>query len=496
MTRKTEDSPLTSSIRRRRRALVSFSALALATGAAFATGTRLRAQFPAQTRVAPSRPTQVAQAAPPDTLDESRIAASSEAGGPGGQKASGDVEAVGQEQYRTFYQVYDLVKRNYVDKLPSDTAMSHGAIKGMLASLKDPNSFFIEPNDRRTFDQEADGTFAGIGAALFTRAQKRDGYTEYKIVVVGALPGSPAQKAGLKSGDVITHVDSRWVLGVDPGVAVNKALKRVQARDADEDELVKAVEAAQARIKGGIGLMAAQLKLRSGVGEPRTVTIQRPGAREPMTLAMTTAETRVTPVVAKTLPGGIAYIKVNVFSEATFPAFKTALAALPKQPGLVLDLRNNPGGLLDPARNIAGALTRGGNFAFEIGPGNKRTPLLATPSAFHATRPVIVLVDGGTASTAEALAASLKDKQVGTLVGGKTFGDAAAQTFYPLPDESAFLLTTGKLVGPSGTDWQGAGLSPGVALRGDTPEERVIARAVSVLKSRAARQVAARLSGS
>jgi carboxyl-terminal processing protease len=391
---------------------------------------------------------------------------------------------VGTKQLDTFMAVHQLVKEYYVDKLPDGSKMSHGAVRAMLATLNDPNSRFLEPAERAALDSEARGRFAGIGAALAIVPQKRDGYTEYKITVVAPMPGSPAEKADLRPGDVITGVDGKWVLGSDPFLQANRVIKRYQVRDADEDEVTKAIEAAEARVRGGIGLGGAQKKLTMGEGEKRTLSVQRLGAKDPLKVELTTAATQVDPLVAKTLPGGVAYVKINAFTEDSGTRFKEALAGLPKQPGLLLDLRGNPGGLLDPAKSIAAQLTRGGTVAVAVGPGKRRSTI-SVPASNGAAPPVIVLVDKGTASTAEMLAATLKDKGVGTLVGSRTFGDALAQTLYPLPDGSAFTLTTGKILSPTGTDWQRVGLAPGVAVAGGTPEEQVIAKAVSVLRDRA-----------
>lgn len=397
---------------------------------------------------------------------------------------AGAVDDVGMDPLETFMQVHRLVKEMYVDKLPDDRKMAHGAIRAMLADLNDPNSRFLESEEREALEAESRGRFAGIGAALSVIGHKRDGYTEHKITVMAPLPGSPAEKAGLRPGDVITDVDGKWVLGADPAIAVNRIFKRVQSRDADEDELEKAVEAAQARVKGGMTILAAQKKLVLGQNEKRTVTIQRAGVKEPIKREMTTAITQVDPVTAKVLPGGVGYIRLTAFTEKSAAAFKTALASLPAQPGLVLDLRGNPGGLLLPVKEIAQSLTNGGNLFVEVGPGGKRRSVAAPRAKTPVARPVVVLVDRGTASSAEVLAATLRDKKTGTLVGAKTFGDAQVQTLYPLPDGTGYTLTTGKLQGPGGTQWQSVGLTPGVAVAQAASEEQVIHRAVTVLKNR------------
>ena len=468
--------------RRRMGTFASITAVGLATGFAWAAGSRLNAGLPE--RLLDRSTTRIAQASG-DGANPGRLRRVA-------QRPQVSDDDVGLTPLDTFLQVYQLVKQNYVDRLPDDRKMTHGAIRAMLADLNDPNSRFLEPAEREALDNEARGRYAGIGAPVSILARKRDGHTEHKIVIVAPLPGSPAEKAGLRPGDVVTHVDGKWVLGSDPFVAANRVLQRVKARDADEEDLQKAVEAAQQRVRGGMTLVQAQKKLTTGQDAKHTLTVQRAGVKDPVKVEVTTAVTEVAPLVARTLPGGVGYIKLNVLTEKSAAAFKQALADLPRQPGLVLDLRGNPGGLLQPAVEIGAQLTRGGNLFVEMGPQNKRRAVTTPVAQNRATRPIVVLVDRGTAALAEALAASLRDKGVGTLLGGRTFGDAMVQTLYALPDGSAYTLTTGKLLSPGGTSWHGAGLTPQLAVAGSTPEDQVLTRAVSVLKNRANVAAAAR----
>jgi carboxyl-terminal processing protease len=288
---------------------------------------------------------------------------------------------------------------------------------------------------------------------------------------------------------VVTHVNGRWVLGSNPMLEVDRLYKKVQNKDATEEELDKATEAATARIRGGISLVAAFLKLRTGSGDKLNLTVQRAGSPKPLPVSLTTA---VTPVEAAssravTAPGGgeAGYLRLGAFSDRTGKALRDALAALPEGAPLVLDLRGNPGGTLDAAQAVDAALTQGGTFTVQVGPGGKKTNIASPISQTRKPRPVAVLVDAGTASTAEALAASLADKGVGVVVGAsRTFGDGLMQTLYPLPDGSGFLLTTGKFVGPRGTDWNGAGLAPSVTLPAGATDDQAIAAALSALRSR------------
>src|SRR5262249_49801941 len=152
---------------------------------------------------------------------------------------------------------------------------------------------------------------------------------------------------------------------------------------------------------------------------------------------------------------------------------------LARDRGLILDLRGNAGGLLEGAMAVESLLSPGSAFGFEITTGGKQSPLKPTEAISGFSRPVVVLVDRGTASVAEALAASLAGAGIGTIVGGRPFGDASVQMAYSLPDGSAFVLTTGKMLSPRRTDWGTSGLAPQVAVSPNTPEEQVIGTALS-----------------
>jgi carboxyl-terminal processing protease len=395
---------------------------------------------------------------------------------------------------RTFETIYSLVQQYYVDKLPADKQLSRGAVKGMLASLNDPNCYFLEPEQFSLIEAEQRGRYAGIGASLVVRAMPRDGYTEYKIVVAAPIPGSPAEKAGLRPGDVITHVNGRWILGYDPFLRANRMADKLErdANEAQTEEVRKEFTAARTKAQGGIGLFAAHMILRGDTtttkrlnlpAEKIVVTAERPGVRNSISAEMTPTVTEVPPVTARTLPDGAGYVRIPAFTSKTMEQFKTALATLPKDKGIVLDLRGNPGGLTEPAIAVEGMLSSGGVFGYELRPGGKTNPVkpVVYSSVAH---PLVVLSDKGTASVAEALAASLTEKGAATLVGAATFGDSSLQTAYSLPDGSAFVLATGKMLGPRRADWAGVGLTPKVAIAQGVPDDQWLRRAAEALRQR------------
>ena len=498
-----DSSPSSSTVSRGKKgALGALVFVGLATGAAFAAGSHLRARFTHQMTGGPSHSTQLAQSAQ-SSGGAARLSRGGGYGGalvvePAGQDG-GDEEGLGAAEL--FAEVHRHVRDNYVDKLPDANKLSHGAIRAMLAELDDPHSRFLEPEERQALAaQEQQGRYAGIGAALRLVDTKRDGYTEHHLVVAAALPGSPAQKAGLRAGDVITRVDNKYVLTSDPFLALNRVVKRIESGEATEDDVEKlrqGQESTQKKLTSGIALGEAQRRLTLGTGEKRTIAVQRPGEKEPITVELTTAATTATAPTARPLAGGGAlYVHVPSLTVATAKTVADLLdQSAPAGRGVVLDLRDNPGGPLTAVRQIAGlfAPSAKGNGAALLtlqGVRGKRSPVLAAAPANGAppARPLVVLVNRGTAGEAEGLAAALRDRSGATLIGGRTFGDALVQTLYPLADGSGYTLTTGKLLGAtSGASWQDAGLTPAVALGGNVAEEQVLARAVSVLKSRGAK---------
>lgn len=390
------------------------------------------------------------------------------------------------ESLATFEEVYRRVENEFTDPLPSDTKLSQGAVSAMVASLEDPHSYFLNPAQRQLIDNEGKGKFSGIGAGLFLRAQKTEGYTDFKIVVVAPLPGSPAAKAGLKPGDVITRIDGKYVLGYNPLVQYIKVVERWQNKAVTDEELEKSRLATQTKITTGIPFAAAQMALR-GDGTVKQlagktsypITVQRPGVTAPVTVTVTPGTTEVSPVESKTLPNGAAQIKVAAFTDSAPAAVKAALDKLPKNAGVVLDLRGNPGGTFPAAQKITGMLVGAGPLVNEVRAGGKKTPIASTGAALG-TRKITVLVDKGTGSTAEAVAQGLAERGA-TLTGTSTFGDGVAQTLYKLEDGSGFTLTTGKLISPKGVAWTGVGLTPKVAIAPGTPEDQVLARAAATL---------------
>ena len=388
----------------------------------------------------------------------------------------------------TFEQVYALLERNFVDTLPTDTQMAHGAASAMLASLQDPDSRFLEAPEVAELNAEAKGQYKGIGAALAVRrlphakAGEVPAYTEYRLVIVAPLPGSPAEKAGLQPGDTVASVNGQWVYNDAYVYGQTKTLKAVQDDPVTFNKLLSAL---QKKIDGSLSLSQAQTKLTDPALKTISLSVVRAGAAQPLALTLdTSAPTVVSPILARSLPGGIGYIKIAAFTPGADKDFATALAGFGSVPkGLVLDLRNSPGGLLEVGTAIAAKLPSAPTLGYLETKGKKVQPLSVTPDA-PVSYPVVVLVNGGTANTAELLASALQS-QGAKVVGSATFGDASDVKLITLPDGSGFTMTVGKLLTSAHSSFAGTGIKPDVALpntTGDAPVDR----AVDVLSGRVA----------
>ena len=398
-------------------------------------------------------------------------------------------ESVPQAGFSLFETVYGLVRTEYVDALPDKSKMAHGAVKALVASLEDPNSSFVDASQRKLLERESTGILAGIGAALSVRARKVDGFTDYRVVVIDPLPGSPAEAAGIKSGDVVLRIDGKYVFGHSPLLAYNRVLQRWQDRDISDEEVEKARKSTKDRIEGGMPFKDAELLLRGdklGVRsdaakqvakkERVRLTVERDG--KSVDVQVTFGETKVPSATMTPLNASTVLLKIPYFSASAGKDVRTALTAAAGKK-LVIDLRGNPGGDVDAGKAVAGAILGPGIFCAEIGPRGVRK-IVKTTGGVIKTGPVVVLVDRGTASVAEALTACLVERRQVTVVGQTTFGDGALQGVYTLDDGTGFTLTVGILTGNK-TAWPGKGITPSVLMPATTPPAAVLNKAVLLL---------------
>jgi len=326
------------------------------------------------------------------------------------------------EEIRRFVDVFNAVREAYVDPV-DDRKLMQSAIKGLLLDL-DPHSAYLEKSDAQAFDEETNGAYAGIGVEVQVQP---DGM----IKVIAPIDDTPAARAGIKSGDLITAVDGKPVSG-------------------DNDD-------SQGPLRGAAGTRVTLTLLRQGVAKPFDVTVQR--------------ETiRIASVRSRVLEPGLGYLRIAAFQADTAADFERQLDLLQGPSGkalrgIVLDLRSNPGGLLTSAVQIADDLLDRGKIV------STRGRIAISDSQFDATpgdrmhgAPIVVLVDAGSASAAEVLAGALADNHRARIVGSRTFGKGSVQTLLPLDNGDSVKLTTARYYTPSGKSIQARGIAPDVVL--------------------------------
>ena len=329
---------------------------------------------------------------------------------------SPDVESL--DALRAFIEVYEHIKGEYVEEIDDETLLNY-AINGMLTKL-DPHSGYLKPRDVSSLRDSTSGSFGGIGIEI----DVVDGLIE----VIAPIDDSPASRAGILAKDIITHVDKESVRDVS---------------------LQEAIEI----LRGPLGSAVTLGILREDQGKPQEVT-----------LSLERAVIRVTSVKHEMLPHGIGYLRISQFQNRTGSDLIKAIGNLQSQgelKGLILDLRNNPGGVLSAAIEVTDAFINQGLIVSTKG----RDELLdskyeATNATVLANEPIVVLINGGSASAAEIVAGALQDHERGVLIGTPSFGKGSVQTILALENKYALKLTTALYYTPSGRSIQATGIQP------------------------------------
>lgn len=339
------------------------------------------------------------------------------------QSDSSDPATLPWQQARLFAEVYERIKHNYVDRV-SDQKLMDAAIRGMVSSL-DPHSAYLDSEEFEETRLSTMGSYPGVGIEVAA-----DGSA---VKVVDAIQGSPADHAGLRAGDEIVAIDGRQV-----GSDVNGAIEH----------------------------------MRGVSGSTVTLTIHRTGTSGLLKFALRRADVEVHSVSYQSLVPGYGYVRIDSFSDTTPDEVNAAIAALQRDNrsglrGLVLDMRDNPGGVLESSVAVADDFLNSGVIVTAEG----RTPdarfeMDATPGDLLNGAPIVVLVNSGTASAAEIVAAALKDHSRALLIGHRTYGKGTVQTVIPLEYGGAVKLTTSRYFTPSGGSVQGKGILPDIVERG------------------------------
>jgi carboxyl-terminal processing protease len=332
------------------------------------------------------------------------------------------VDVNSYRQLDQFMSVLERVKAEYVDQV-DDATLIRGAIDGMLASL-DPHSSYLDERGFRSLMTTTDGNYGGLGLTV----TMDDG----AVKVMAATRGTPADRAGLKSGDFITHIDGRLFYG---------------------GTLDEAVE-----------------RMRGNPGTNVRLTIVRPGRDRPFDVTITRAIIDI-PAVTSSVRDGVGILTVTTFSRVTTEATQRAMADIERQLGhpplgYILDLRSNPGGLLDQAVGLSDLFLERGEVVSQR--GRRRTDIeryYARPGDAAHGLPLVVLVDAGSASASEIVAGALQDHRRAIVMGERTFGKGSVQTLLPLGNgATALRLTTARYYTPSGRSVQEGGITPDIAV--------------------------------
>ncbi|RME99098.1 MAG: S41 family peptidase [Alphaproteobacteria bacterium] len=339
--------------------------------------------------------------------------------------------AANSEIYRQldlFGDVLERVRSDYVEK-PDDTKLIESAINGMLSSL-DPHSAFLNAKHFRDMQVQTRGEFGGLGIEV----TMENGL----VKVVAPIEDTPAARAGLQSGDLITHLDKEQIQGLT---------------------LQQAVE-----------------KMRGPVNTPIEITVVRKGVDEPLKIKIIRDVIRINPVKARA-EDDVGYLRITTFNEKTADNLAKAIARLkkeigPKLKGYVIDLRNNPGGLLDQAIAVTDAFLDQGAIVLTRGRNLEETQRSnAKEGDLTDGKKLAVLINGGSASASEIVAGALQDHNRATIIGTRSFGKGSVQTIIPLGTNGAIRLTTARYYTPSGRSIQAKGIEPSIRVEQELPEE-------------------------
>lgn len=345
------------------------------------------------------------------------------------ERDSGQVQSIPVEDIRSLSEVFGKIKDNYVEEV-GDKELLENAIRGMLTGL-DPHSTYLDKEAFHELRVGTTGEFGGLGIVV----GMEDGF----VKVISPIDDTPAQRAGIKAGDLIIRLDGKTV----KGMSLDDAVKIMRGRPGTSIELL----------------------------------VVRSGEDKPLTFNVTRDKIRVQSVKNKTLEKGFGYVRVTQFQERSSSDLKKQIKKLKKEnggnlKGIVLDLRNNPGGLLDAAVEISDIfITNGAIVSVKGRDEDSEVVHSAKPDDLLEGAPIVVLVNGGSASASEIVAGALQDHKRAIIMGTKTFGKGSVQTVVPLGNNTAIKLTTARYYTPSGRSIQAKGIDPDIEIKNLTVKD-------------------------
>jgi carboxyl-terminal processing protease len=333
-----------------------------------------------------------------------------------------DIDTLPLDELRTFTEVFAKVKNDYVESI-DDRKLIENAIRGMLEGL-DPHSAYLDKDTYKELQEGTSGEFGGLGIEV----GMEDGF----VKVISPIDDTPATRAGIKAGDLIIRLDEKSV----KGMSLNDAVKLMRGKP----------------------------------GSDIILTVIREGEEKPLDITITRDIITVKSVRGKTLEPGFAYIRISNFQTHTAEDLRKSLEKLKKEnndslSGLILDLRNNPGGILNAAVGVSDLFLDNGLIVYTEGRiKDSKLKFNAKPSDILRNSPIIVLVNGGSASASEIVAGALQDHERAIIMGERTFGKGSVQTILPMNDEAALKLTTARYYTPSGRSIQASGIEPDIII--------------------------------
>jgi carboxyl-terminal processing protease len=339
-----------------------------------------------------------------------------------GEAESPEIEALPLNELRTFTEIFAKIKSDYVEQV-DDKELLENAVRGMLEGL-DPHSTYLDGDSYKDLREGTSGEFGGLGIEV--------GMENGFVIVIAPIDDTPAQKAGIKAGDLIIKLDDRSVKGMSLNDAVNL--------------------------------------MRGKPGESITLTIIRGNEEKPLVITIVRDIIKTKSVRFDTLEPGFGYLRISSFQSHTVEGLREAIDQLKKDnneklKGIILDIRNNPGGILNAAVGVSDMFINKGMIVYTEGRiKDSKLKFNAKPNAKLPDVPLIVLVNAGSASASEIVAGALQDHGRGIIMGEKTFGKGSVQTILPMNNNAALKLTTARYYTPNGRSIQASGITPDIII--------------------------------